>query len=165
MLMVSCITLLVRAIYISHHDARFACHLDLPLLSLLPLLLLVLSRLRPLTSSSDGLLLLAVSTRFRGGDLSLLRPAGEAPRLRDLESEREADRERLEPEPERELEEPLLPELELELEDPESDPELELDETDVDLFRFFSRSFSFASKILSAVPAFDVNSSGTVVGG
>jgi len=89
---------------------------------LLPLLLLVLSRLLPLKSSSEGLrrLAVAVSTRFLGGDLSFLRGAGDALRERGCEREREADRERL---PEDELGRDW--EL-LELEEPDSDPELEL---------------------------------------
>jgi len=142
------------------------CYL-LPL-SLLPLLppLLVLLRPRPLTSSSDGLRLLpAVSTRFLGGDLSSLRRAGERLRLRDRERERESEEEDLERLSDEESEplELLLSDPEL---DPASDPELELEDTDLDRFLFFLRSFSLASKILSAIPEFDLNSLGmSVIGG
>jgi len=115
----------------------------LPLsLSLLPLLLLLpLSRPRPRTSSSKEPLRLApvVSTRFLGGDLSVLRRGGESLRLREREREFDPDRDRLEAELEREwdlLLRELEPESDRELELP-LEPELELDEIDSERFLFF----------------------------
>jgi len=116
----------------------------LPLDSLLPRLLLVLSRLLPLTSSSSERLrrrVRAVSTRFLGGERSVFR-GGDAPLLREREREREEDRERLfesdDLERDRESLEPDDGDFELELEELElADPELELDDTDVERFLLF----------------------------